>query len=112
MRNIWTITQSEWSVVAVGQQVGGPQSLITPLTVHVKPHIVNIEEEHCLAQRLDQELFETTYRALLLMLNNDAGIVTPTKWTPFRTFSGEERRRRYKQILDRNNQSSKGFRKT
>lgn len=61
LRSIDNITQSERSNDALAQQVAGCQSLVMPITMHVECYMNKVEEEHCLGQRLKQELLQATY---------------------------------------------------
>lgn len=60
MRKIEALTQFDWLTDALTRQVARFQSLITPITAHVKHHINIIEEEHSLVQRLQEQFLAST----------------------------------------------------
>lgn len=62
MINIDTLTQLQKFMYAWMGRVVKCQSLITSMMMHVKRHVNEIEKEHCLTQRLQDEFLETTYQ--------------------------------------------------
>lgn len=55
--------------------VGGFPSLITGMTLHVKYHINKIGEEHCLAQRPEQDFAEAS--CLVVSVSKHFSLATP-----------------------------------
>lgn len=66
---------------------------MTPMTAHEKRHTSKIEEEHSLAQKLQQQFLETAYHFSLEMPKVEAGVVPPPTRAPPEMESHEERRR-------------------
>lgn len=87
MRSIETLTQYDLFMDALRRRVATCQSLITSMTLHVKHQLNKIEEEHCLAQRLQQHFSITTHQPPLVILKVEAGGVTSPICTPSETDS-------------------------
>lgn len=71
------------------RRVAGRQSLVTPMTAHVKHYINKSKEEHRLTQRLRKQLLENAYQSTLETPKVEAWVVTPLTRTPSKTDSGE-----------------------
>lgn len=65
--------------------------MTTPMKAHVMHDIEQIEEEHRLAQTLEQQLLGTTYHTLFETTKGGAGVVTPLTSTKYEIDSDEER---------------------
>lgn len=105
MINIESLTQSDRLMDALTERVARCLWLITRMRAHIMRHVEQIEEEYRLAQRLQQQIFETTYRPLFATAMVEAGVVTPTTCTQSKTDSDGESRQRPKRLTERHNQS-------
>lgn len=84
------------------------QALLIPMTAGVKFQINMIEEEHHMAQRLQQLFLETTCQPPLEKPAAEAVVLTRSTRKPSKTDSDEERRPRRKRRTECHNRRSHG----
>lgn len=77
MWNTGALNPSDWTMDPLTQQGTSCKSFIVSTTAHVKHHINEIEEEHRLAQRLEQHFSETNYPLPLARSKVKRGLDTP-----------------------------------
>lgn len=106
MKNTEALTQCDRPMKALIGRVAQCQSVITPLTVHVKRHMIKIEEKHSLVRRLQQQFLKATYQPSLAMPMLEPRVVTSPTGTPSGTDSDEKRRRRREPRTGFHNESS------
>lgn len=101
MKKIEALSLSHWFMDALSLRVAESQSLISPMTAHVKHHRNKEEKQHSLAQRFQREFLGTTYQPCLAMAQVEARVVTTLTRTPSNKDLDEEYRRRGKRHNER-----------